>query len=114
MKKLFNSNRTITILLLAVSLTFWGAIFALPMLGAWQIALTFYILYHKLKLSKLNREWVFSYIITTLSLVFLFVILHYFKIVQVLYLLFVWMFVSAFLSLFHLYITYKIKFLNEL
>lgn len=108
MKTLYHSNKIITILLLAISLTFWGGIIALPILGAWHIGIIIYLFFKKSKLSKSNKEYIYSYIYITATLILLAMTLLHFKMINILILMFIWMFISAFIALYHLYVTYKI------
>lgn len=109
MKNLHTTNKVLTILGLGISLTFWGGIFALPILGLAQIIMSVIIFRDKSSLSKETKKLFYIYIIITIALAGTFRLLGEIKGLESLMLLFVWMFVSAFLALFHLYITYKIK-----
>ncbi|GGI58321.1 hypothetical protein [Winogradskyella haliclonae] len=109
MKNLHTTNKVLTLLGLSISLTFWGGIFALPILGLAQIIMSIIIFRNKSSLSEEAKKLFYLYITVTITLAGTFRVLGELKSLESLMLLFVWMFVSAFLALFHLYITHKIK-----
>ncbi len=109
MKSLYSTNKVLTILGLGISLTFWGGILALPILGLTQIIMSVIIFRNKSSLSKGTKKLFYIYIIVTITLAGTFRLLSEVKSRESLMLLLIWMFISAFLALFHLYITYKIK-----
>lgn len=113
MKKLYRSNLIMTSALLLIYLTFWGGIFALPVLGLFQTGITIYIFSNRSKLTKSNSTILNIYIALTISLIVIFKFLDFYGF-ETISLLFVWMIVSAVLALFHLYLTHRIKFKNEL
>lgn len=109
MKNLFLANKILTILGLLVSLTFWGGIIALPILGLVQIIMCFIIFKNRSKLNVQNRRIFYIYLLITPLLALLFRLAHKFLNINEIEVIFIWMFVSAFLALFHLYITYQIR-----
>ncbi len=108
MKYIYKANLYLTIILLAISLTFWGAIIALPILGVYQIGISVFISRNISKLPKPIKYLFYGYVLLTILLASTFKILNIYG-VDVIELLFIWLFVSGFLALFNLHITYKIK-----
>lgn len=114
MKNLHKTNIIFTIILLLISLTIWGSIIALPLLGLTQIIMSILIFKNRQTLTNKNKTMFYSYIFLTLSLIVTYRLLYIFSIIEPFQLLFIWMFVSAGLALFHLYITYNIQSYHEL
>ncbi|WP_179319226.1 hypothetical protein [Winogradskyella helgolandensis] len=108
MKYLYNINKLLIIITALLYLTFWGGIMAQIVLGAVQIIMSISILVHFSEQSTLVKHLFIAYIITTISIILLFRIITHngnggFE------LIFLWLFITMALALFHLYITYKIK-----
>ncbi|MFD1063834.1 hypothetical protein ACFQ1Q_11315 [Winogradskyella litorisediminis] len=109
MKYLHKTNKIFTILGIGVSLTFWGAMIALPVLGLAQIIMCIIIFYHRKNLTKKTLKLFYAYVIATIGLAGTFKTLEVVKALDTLSLMFIWMFVSAGLAFFHLYVTYLIN-----
>lgn len=109
MKTLYKANLIMTSSLLLISLTFWGAIISLPVLGFIQILMSIAIFRNRKILQKMTLKFFQAYVVITLLLIILFRVFYVFNVIETIVLFIIWMFISAFLALFHLYITSRIK-----
>ena len=105
MKNIYQVNYWSVLITILLSLTFWGGIIALPILGTIQIVTSIIIINKFKKITKTNQVLFISYTILTVSLIIFFKQLKS----EELGVLFMWAIVSLFLACFHLYITYKIS-----
>lgn len=108
MKYIYQTNKIATFVLLLISLTFWGGIIALPVLGLIQIIMCIIIFLNLSKLNTKTKRLFYGYIILTIVLAVTFKLLSIYGFESI-SLLFKWMVVSALLACLHLYSTYKIN-----
>ncbi|WP_040756809.1 hypothetical protein [Winogradskyella psychrotolerans] len=108
MKHFYDINKLLILITSFLYLTFWGGIAAQIVLGIIQILMSVTLIVHFKTLSKLVKNLFKAYVITTLSFIVLFRIIGHFGIGGFQF-IFLWLFLSMGLALFHLYITYKIK-----
>ncbi|REE08672.1 hypothetical protein DFQ09_106139 [Winogradskyella pacifica] len=108
MKHFYDINKLLILITSFLYLTFWGGIMAQIVLGLVQILMSITLIVHFKALSKLVKKLFKSYVITTASFIVLFRIIGHFGIGGFQF-IFLWLFVSMGLALFHFYITYKIK-----
>ena len=109
MRNLYLTNKYLTIIGVGVTLTMWGGIIALPLLGFTQLIMCIIIFNKKNKLNKKNKKLFYTYLLVTPTLAIVFKLVSVFSRIETLLLLFIWMLVSSILAFFHLYITYMIK-----
>lgn len=105
MKNVYQVNYWSVLITILLSLTFWGGIIALPILGTIQIVISLIIINRFKTLTKTNRILFTSYAVLTVFLIIFFKQLKG----EELGILFMWAIVSLFLACFHLYITYNIS-----
>ena len=103
MRNLYLTNKYLTIIGVGVTLTMWGGIIALPLLGFTQLIMCIIIF------NKKNKKLFYTYLLVTPTLAIVFKLVSVFSRIETLLLLFIWMIVSSILAFFHLYITYMIK-----
>ena len=108
MKSLYDINRWLIIITALLYFTFWGGIIAQMVLGAVQIIMSISIIIHFSEQSTLVKRLFIAYILATISIILLFRIIAHNGDGGI-ELIFLWLFITMALALFHLYITYKIK-----
>lgn len=104
LKNLYEINIWAVPITILICFTFWGGLFALPILGIIQIVMSIIMIIHFKKLTKLSQT---LFIIYASLLLLIFILKIVFKItgIQALIILSI---TSIFLASFHLYITYNI------
>lgn len=108
MKYFYDINKLLILITLFLYLTFWGGILAQIVLGIIQILMSITLIVHFKTLSKRVKKLFKAYVVTTVSVLLLFLIIGHF-VTGGFQVIFLWLLVSMSLALFHLYITYKIK-----
>lgn len=113
MKSYYRDNKLMTLILLGISLTFWGAMFALPILGLYQSSITFKFYTNRDKLKKASKKRLNFYLVSLITLIITTIVMNNIRDME-LGIMTMW-FISGFiLALLHLSISYKIKHHNEL
>ena len=113
MKSYYRDNKLMTLVLLGISLTFWGAMFALPILGLYQLGITFKYNTNRDKLKKASKKRLNSYLVSLITLIITTIVMNNIRDME-LGIMTMWFLCGFILALIHLSISYKIKHQNEL